>query len=400
MIEPKIFYRKLDFLQNRIGIEKSGKDYLITIIKQLENTFGRDLKIANGSIYERNDNEYVLLFKPNVKYRPPMLTTISVESPEVQAVLRTKTYIYDTPVFFQQGSGVDLTEYTTHVAFTVHSQMTRWLFVFDLRSEWVREEVDLCLNAVRTALNYRLTSESVKSELQQAVQIQQSLLPQSTPEIPGYQIAAFSQPAELVGGDLYDFFNFDNEEFGFCIGDASGHGIPAALMVRDVVTGLRMGIEKEMKMVHTLRKLNSVIYQGVYSSRFISLFYAELERNGNLFYANAGHPSPILYNGRDFKELEPTGLIIGAFPQIDLYRAFVHIPRGGVLVLFTDGILERKNKQGELFDLAGVKRVVQENYENSAEVIMRKIFQSAKEMSRSRKWEDDATVMVIKRMRS
>ncbi|MBI5727048.1 MAG: PP2C family protein-serine/threonine phosphatase, partial [Ignavibacteriales bacterium] len=340
------------------------------------------------------------LFKPNVKNRPMMASRLQVDSPVIQAVQRTKTYIYDSPVFFQFDEGVRLNEYTTHVAFTVHSQADRWIFVFDLMSEWVREEVDLCLNAVRTALNYRLTSESVKSELQQAVQIQQSLLPQSSPEIPGYQIAGFSQPAELVGGDLYDYFNFEEEEFGFCIGDASGHGIPAALMVRDVVTGLRMGIEKEMKMVHTLRKLNSVIYQGVYSSRFISLFYAEMERNGNLFYANAGHPSPLLYNGKEFKELEPTGLIIGAFPKIDLYRAFIHIPRGGVLVLFTDGILERKNKQGELFDVQGIKKVIEENYEDSAENIMRKIFKSAKEFSKSKKWEDDATVLVIKRQGS
>ena len=96
-------------------------------------------------------------------------------------------------------------------------------------------------------------------------------------------IAGFSKPAELVGGDLFDYFNFDNEEFGVCIGDASGHGLPAALLVRDVVTGLRMGLEKQMKMVYTFKKLNNVIYRSVYSTRFISLFYAEIQKDGNLF---------------------------------------------------------------------------------------------------------------------
>ena len=133
-------------------------------------------------------------------------------------------------------------------------------------------------------LNYKLFSESVKSELEQAVHIQQSLLPTSALEYSGFEIFGRSQPAELVGGDLYDYYSYDKDGFGVCIGDASGHGIPAALMVRDVVTGLRMGLEKHMKMVHTLKKLNNVIYQSVYSTRFISLFYAEIESDGNIFY--------------------------------------------------------------------------------------------------------------------
>lgn len=396
MIEPKIFYRKLDYIQSKIGYEKTGKDYLFTIVKQLENTFGQDLKIANGCIYEQAEDEYVLVSSP-ASLKNLVKQSVPTESEQIQLIVKWKTYIFNEPVFINEQNLSKRKEYFTHVAFKVSNSVTRWIFVFELRAGWIREEVDLCLNAVRTALNHRLVSETVKSEVEQSVQIQQSLLPSSPPEVKGYQVAAFSQPAELVGGDLYDYYNFDDGNFGFCVGDASGHGLPAALMVRDVITGLRMGLEKHMKMVHTLKKLNSVIYQSVYSARFISLVYAEMEPEGNLFYANAGHPSPLLFAENKIVPLEPTGLIIGAFPDIELRRSFVSIPQNGILVLFTDGIIERKNRRSELFGVERIKSVVNENLNKSADDIMKVIFKSAFEFGKNKKWEDDATVMVIKR---
>jgi len=176
------------------------------------------------------------------------------------------------------------------------------------------------------------------------------------------KIAGRSQPAELVGGDLYDYFNFDEDGFGVCIGDASGHGLPAALLVRDVVTGLRMGLEKHMKMVYTFKKLNNVIYQSVYSTRFISIFYAEIEKDGIIQFVNAGHPAPILFDGNKFSELESTGLIFGALPEIQLTRGFAQITPGSVLVLYTDGIIERKSPTIEDFSIDRLKEVIKANY--------------------------------------
>jgi sigma-B regulation protein RsbU (phosphoserine phosphatase) len=376
MIEPKTFYRKLDFLQSKIGTGKTGKDFLFSIVKELEKTLGNDLKIINGSIYEKDDVEYFLI-STSPKLAKMLKPKVPMDDPAVMLVLKSMTYIYDRPVFSEDGIEEEESEYRTHAAFTVSSADHTWIFVFELKDGWVREEINFCLNAIRTALNYRLVSESIKNELEQAEQIQQSLLPKIPPEMQGYHIAARAQPAELVGGDLYDYFVFDENTLGFCIGDASGHGLPAALMVRDVITGLRMGLEKEMKIVYTLKKLNSVIYHSVYSAKFISLFYAELERNGNLLYANAGHPSPLLYDGEKFTELEPTGMIIGAFQVIDIFRSYSKIPPGGVLVLFTDGILERKNKRSELFGLDRLKSIIKENYDQSPDTILHRIFEAA-----------------------
>ncbi len=280
----------------------------------------------------------------------------------------------------------------------VRSPNDRWIVVFELKAGWVREEIEFCMNAVRAALNYRLFSDAVKSGLEQAAHIQNSLLPQAPPQIKGYEIAGRSQPAELVGGDLFDYFTFSNEMFGVSIGDASGHGLPAALLVRDVVTGLRMGLEEQMKMVHTLKKLNRVIHRSTYSTRFVSLFYGEIESNGHVIYANAGHPSPLLVRGNEVTELKPTGIILGALPELSIHRALANFERGAVMAMYSDGIFERSNAAGEAYGLERLQNLIIANQEKSAAEILETVFNTVFEFGESAKWEDDASLVIIKRL--
>ncbi len=399
MLDPKIFYRKLDSILSKIGLEKSGKDFLFLIVNELEKTFGEDLKISNGRIYEERGNEYVLVSQLSESLKK-VAQQIPASSNALQALLKTKTYIFDNPSLTIDKSVNSHKEYRIPAAILIRGTEATWIFIFDLKSGWIREEIEFCLNAVRTVLNYRLVSEAAKNEVEQAAHIQQSLLPAVPPEFQGFKIAGHSQPAELVGGDLYDYFNFDNEVLGVTIGDASGHGLPAALLVRDVVTGLRMGLEKHMKMVYTFKKLNKVIYQSVYSTRFISLFYAEIEKDGEVLFVNAGHPSPLLYNGKNFTELESTGLIFGALPEIQLSRGYAVMKPGDVLILYTDGIIERKNSSLEEFSLERLKKVIANSYEKSPIEIKDEIFNASFNFADGAEWEDDATLVVIKREKS
>src|SRR6185369_5414299 len=175
-------------------------------------------------------------------------------------------------------------EHGAPAAFIVKDPNRQWIFTFALESGWVLDEVEFCLNAIRAQLNFQLHIDAMKGDVQQASIIQQSLLPNSPPFIAGYEISARSQPAEIVGGDFFDFSIFDEKVFSVAVGDASGHGLPAALLVRDVVTGLRMGVEKEMNMAEAMRKLNRVIHRSTLSTNFISLVFAQIESTGNVFY--------------------------------------------------------------------------------------------------------------------
>ncbi|GAB4373430.1 MAG: hypothetical protein Kow0042_17360 [Calditrichia bacterium] len=397
MLDPKTFYRKIDALLNKIGEEKSGADFLFTIVKDIEQLFGDDLHIHNGCIYQESEGEFSLIWAPeNVKnsYIPE---NISMESPQLQSILKFHTYIFDDPAYTIYTAPSPRDEYTIPAAIAVHSPEYTWIIIFELKSGWVREEVEFCLNAVRTALNYRLHSESIKTEKKQARQIQQSLLPREVPTFPGYQIAGRSQPAEIVGGDLYDYFLFSDGELGVCIGDASGHGLPAALLVRDVVTGLRMGLEEDKKMVPIFKKLNRVIFRSVYSTHFISLFYAEIDKYGNMEYVNAGHPAPLLLQGDTIIELESTGQILGALRDMELSHRYIKIEPGSILFMYTDALPERKNKQGEQFGLKKLKELLLESREMTPEMILENVFQTITHFGNPAKWQDDATAIVIKR---
>ena len=169
------------------------------------------------------------------------------------------------------------------------------------------------------------------------------------------------------------------------------------MLVRDIVTGLRMGLEKHMKMVYTFKKLNNVIFRSVYSTSFVSLFYGELESNGNLLYVNAGHPSPLLFTENGITELESTGLIFGAIPQIELHRSHVFVKPGDILLLYTDGIYERNNPGGEEFGIDRLKEIVTNNKDKTASEILELIFDTTDKFGDRVPWEDDATVIVIKK---
>lgn len=396
MIEPRTFYKNLDTLLNKIVLEQTETNFLFLILSELEHSFGPGLHFVNGRIYQRQKDGLELTFPPKESLKNAVAPMIPATSESVRLVAQYGMYIFDNSSLPADFGLKEHADYSIPVAFVVKSHEEEWILVYDLKGGWVREEIEFCFNAVRAALNFRLYSETIENDLQQAATIQQSLLPKQAPEIPGYEIAFRSEASVIIVGDFYDFFKFDRSYFGICIGDAAGHGLPGSLLVRDVVTGLRMGLEKEMKMVHTLKKLNRVIHQSTFSTRFASLFYGEIEDDGHLIYVNAGHPPPLLVSKDQVRELKATGPIIGVISEINLHQAFTYFKPGDWLVLYSDGIIERLNAKGEFFGIERLKQLVQVK-NLSAREILNLVFKTVFEFGAGERWQDDATVIVIKR---
>ena len=168
--------------------------------------------------------------------------------------------------------------------------------------------------------------------------------------------------------------------------------------MRDVVTGLRMGLEKEMKITPVLEKLNRVIHNSTLSSSFTSLFYAEVDTNGDIVYSNAGHPPPILILGEKIELLDRGGTILGPLPEVKLKRGFATMEPGSALVLFSDGIIERQNHIGKRFEMSGLKEMVTKNQTLGAKALVEQIFDFVYIFGNQHKWKDDATVVVVKRL--
>lgn len=399
MIDPKDFYRKMDGLLGDI-IEPQGADisFFNSLLNDLEHSFGDELLFGEGHLYSENGRVFDLV--QSVSETPRFPARIANTDPLVKIVFEHGGFIFEDPEKAPDWFELMGRQFIGLVAFRVVSPpIHTFMFVYGLRPGWTREEVAFCLNTIRFTLGYRLRADAVESDIDKAAAIQRSLLPSGPPDFPGFDIAVRSEPAEQVGGDLYDFIDLSDDMLGIAIGDASGHGLPAALLVRDVLMGIRMGMGTGLKMVHMLKRLNRVIHETTYSTRFISVFYCEIDNEGGILYANAGHTSGLILHEGKVERLDPTGTVMGPLADIPLLRAFSKLPRGGVMVLHTDGITERVDPDGTPWEEEGLIRFVQERCHLSAEEIVDETYEYALSLDhQSDILEDDSTLMIIKRI--
>ncbi len=189
--------------------------------------------------------------------------------------------------------------------------------------------------------------ERISREIEIAREVQERLFPQTYPAIPGIDLAGFCRPAHAVGGDYYDFFHLPNGNLGIAVGDISGKGISAALLMASLRASLRSaallrspGLDAPLAAL--MEHVNQVVYEGSTSNRYATFFYAELDpRTRELTYVNAGHNPPcILRHGESPLPLEATGMVVGLLPGIAYEQKSVHLQPGDVLLAFTDGISE------------------------------------------------------------
>lgn len=384
-VEPKQLYRRLDNLFGELRPGRSQRSMLEAFLEDAFAALREDLSMRGALLYAEGSEGFELLRRVG---QTPAAAAEQLEAaePPLEALVRHGVYV------FREGAA----SAGPCAAILVGKRPHRHALFFLLATGWVMEEVDFALNTARAALGARLTEERVRGGFRQAAEIQASLI-EDPPAFPGYEIACRSLPTEEVGGDFYDFHPLGPDTLGISIGDASGHGLPAALLVRDVVTGLRMGIERELKLAHVFAKLNRVIHRSHLSSRFVSVFHAELETEGNLVYVNAGHPPPLLLSGAGRALLAEGGTVIGPLPESRYRRGIARLEPGATLVLCTDGILERRNSAGEFFGEAGLEASVRAALGGQAAAILDGVFAAALDHGDGRPWEDDTTAVVVVR---
>lgn len=402
MDTAKLLYRRLDSLFGALDPKQAQPKQVESFLEEAFRTLRDDLRLKAGLLYAERRDEFTLTRTVGDPGGRVAESLDPAKDPLAQ-VFRHRVYVFGDPGAESAPYRLGLFPLAAAAGLVVGRRPHRYVFFFLLAEGWEMEELDFALNTVRAALGSRLADARVRGSFDEAAEIQQSLLLEEPPHFPGYEIACRSIPAEEVGGDFYDFHPFNGDMLGIAIGDASGHGLPAALLVRDVVTGMRMGIEKELKVTQVFAKLNRVIHRSTLSSRFISVFYGELEANGNVIYVNAGHQPPILFFGDptlvpNYMELTTGGTVIGPLPEATFRRGFARVRPGEVLVLVTDGILERRDLKGEFFGVDRLKALVQASRHLPAEGILERIFAEAQVFGVPRPWEDDATAVVLKRM--
>lgn len=254
----------------------------------------------------------------------------------------------------------------------------------------------------------RLHQEEIKfqrleEEMSIGRQIQLSFLPESLPEIPGWDFAAFYGSARQVGGDLYDLiYSPDNpQRLNLAIADVTGKGVAAALFMASTRTTLRLMSLEGGTPGQILRKANHFILQERRNAIFMSAFFASLDLiSGRLDYANAGHDWPLLreYRTGAVRPLDATGFLLGAFGEIEPDEHHTMIEPGDALVFYTDGVSEAFNPKDELYGTTRLEMLVASHGWQSAEELLRAILADVEEFTSGEPQSDDLTLLVVHRL--
>lgn len=252
------------------------------------------------------------------------------------------------------------------------------------------------LEASRTQNEIALQLHQQESEIEEARAIQLGFLPKEIPQLAGYEIAAAWQPARIVGGDYYDVLPFGGETMGICIADVAGKGMPAAMLMSNLQAGVRGLASPQLSPDGICARLNSLVCRNIASDRFITFFYAQLDGpTRRLRYANAGHNMPIvMHRDGSCDRLEAGGGVLGVFQMQAFTMGTQQLASGDRVVLFTDGVTEARNPDGEEFGESRLLRLLEENREASAQDLQKEILRVIGEFCHGT-WHDDATLVVI-----
>jgi steroid delta-isomerase-like uncharacterized protein len=204
--------------------------------------------------------------------------------------------------------------------------------------------------------------ERIEQELQVARQIQQALLPEATPELYGWQLAAYYKPAREVGGDFYDFLELEDGHLGLVVGDATGKGMPAALVMATTRGMLRAVAQSLDSPGEVLQRVNDALYPDIPSEMFVTCFYAILDtKNGSLSYANAGHDLPYLWHGGDAEELRARGMPLGLMPEMSYEEKEAVLGEGDSVLFYSDGLVEAHDPNYEMFGFPRLRVLISEH---------------------------------------
>ena len=237
----------------------------------------------------------------------------------------------------------------------------------------------------------------LEQDLELAAKVQRQLLPQELPNLPGFQIAVDTEPAHIVTGDYFDFYTYTDNSQGIAVADVMGKGLPASMLMSKLQAFLRI-LGPELTTLHTLAKrLNELLRYNLTLIRFISLFLIKLDvKKKEMFYCNAGHNPGIWYKSKtkSIQLLKPTGPAIGLSHSAEYYTDNIKLNFGDLIVIYTDGIIEARDKNNEEFGQYRLEEFIKVNKDKSAKELLSEFKKSFKSHIVSNR--DDNTMLIIK----
>jgi serine phosphatase RsbU (regulator of sigma subunit) len=245
-----------------------------------------------------------------------------------------------------------------------------------------------------------LMRQSTEQELRLARSIQQASLPKEVPSLEGWQISPFYRPAREVGGDFYDFHPLSEGRLGLVVGDATGKGVPAALVMSTTCGMLRLAAQSSPSPGEMLSRVNETLFPYIPPNMFVTCFYAILDpKSGSLTCANAGHDLPYLCRKGEVEELRARGMPLGLMPGMSYEEKEILLQAGEAALFYSDGLVEAHGPEGDMFGFPRLRARVAEHGEQRSlgDFLLEELYSFVGE---GWEQEDDITLLTLKRSAS
>ncbi len=390
----------------------SEEELLKTVLNQIVEN--EDIKVTGGRIWKLNADRksYSLLYQTGHFDRLKPGFEIKIEEyPIFDKITEERTILGDetNEVLLEKG----IFRYSASgVGAKVKVNGKRYYeYLLALNSENIDEQLRINLNIVAASLTSQIRQRRIaekashlRADIDKARQLQKSILPQHELRFYDYELYGVTDPAEIVGGDFFDYLEAgeEKERLGIAIGDAASKGVGAAAEAMYISGALRMASSFEIKITPLMRRMNQLVNKIFEDDKFASLFYGELSRHreGLFLYANAGHNPPLFLKAKtkEIELLNPTGPLLGPAPNAQYYLSSINFSKGDVLLLFSDGVTDTTDSE---FNHYGDERLINKLKELShlsPKEIVLKILEEVVEFSRNGSYSDDKTLVAIKKI--
>ncbi|MGI8566223.1 MAG: SpoIIE family protein phosphatase [Pyrinomonadaceae bacterium] len=250
-------------------------------------------------------------------------------------------------------------------------------------------------------LEQQLERQHLERELQLAREIQQRFQPTAPPSVPGFELQGISFPSYEIGGDYYDFIALPDGKMVVALGDVSGKGTAAALLMSSVHAAVHGQVSSRHSLQETISAVNRYLADNTPTNRFVTLFYGELDsQDGTLSFINAGHNPPLIVHAAGTVEtLAAGGLPLGIIPESSFREGRAQLLPGDILVAYSDGVTETQNPRGEEFGPERLRDVVLNNLNASAASLRDRIEAALTQFAQGTPAVDDITLVIVKRMK-
>jgi sigma-B regulation protein RsbU (phosphoserine phosphatase) len=410
-MNQKKLYKTVETIANRHF--SSEKEMLVEVLNQIVDN--EEISVTGGRIWKLNPENvtYQLLYQTGTIEKIDPDFSIEIDDyPLFDLVAKERTILGDeTNEVLKQKGILKYSASGVGEKFKLNGK-AYYEYILALNSDDINEDLMLTLNIIATALTsqikqkrYSTSAKELIADLDKARLLQKSILPEHEYEFHNYVIFGVTDPAEIVGGDFFDYLEIgeDKDRLGVIVGDAASKGVSAAAEAMYISGALRMASSFEIKISPFMKRMNQLVNRIFSDDKFASLFYGELstDKGGLFLYANAGHNPPFLVRSKsdEITLLNSTGPLLGPTPNAKYTVDNINFMLNDVLLIYSDGVTDSSDAGFEAYGEERLIKRLKEIKHLSPKEITYSILDDVISFSKSGQYSDDKTLVVIKRVK-